>query len=57
MMQFSSSADGVGRQWALGEQRMNQLVFIGKDLEHDELTAALGSCLVQVKLDCSPLIM
>ncbi len=40
------SKDGVGRPWAEGEQRINKLVFIGKNLDRQELTNSFKACLV-----------
>lgn len=49
MLQFSSSAEGSGRPWQAGEKRVNKLVFIGKNLDREELTAAFKACLVSQK--------
>lgn len=46
MWQFSSSEEGVGQPWKEGERRINQLVFIGKNLDKHELEASLNSCFV-----------
>ena len=32
--------------WADGEERINRLIFIGKNLNRDELTRAFEACLV-----------
>ena len=34
-----------GREWEPGAMRVNQLIFIGRDLDRDELQAGLSSCL------------
>ncbi|KAF5827062.1 CobW/HypB/UreG, nucleotide-binding domain-containing protein [Dunaliella salina] len=46
ILQFSSSKDGAGRPWASGEKRTNKLVFIGKNLDRNELTNSFKACLV-----------
>jgi len=46
LLQFSSSAEGAGRPWAAGEKRYCKLVFIGKNLNRQELTQAFNACLV-----------
>eukprot|EP00775_Hariotina_reticulata_P009293 gene9293-9458_t len=43
---FSSSAGGAGRPWAPDEKRYCKLVFIGKNLDRQELTDAFNACLV-----------
>lgn len=35
-----------GKAWAAGEPRVNKLVFIGKDLNREELTSGFKACLV-----------
>jgi hypothetical protein len=35
-----------GRKWADGEQRLNRLVFIGKDLDEEKLLFGFRECLV-----------
>jgi len=34
-----------GRQWAFGEERVNRLVFIGRDLDNDKITEGFKNCL------------
>eukprot|EP00878_Enallax_costatus_P000297 GHUV01000370.1.p1 GENE.GHUV01000370.1~~GHUV01000370.1.p1 ORF type:complete len:381 (+),score=104.97 GHUV01000370.1:147-1289(+) len=46
LLQFSSSAEGAGRPWAPDEKRYCKLVFIGKNLNRQELTDAFNACLV-----------
>ncbi|KIY93116.1 hypothetical protein MNEG_14847, partial [Monoraphidium neglectum] len=46
MLQFTSSAEGVGRPWAPDEKRVNKVVFIGKNLDRKELTDGFNACLV-----------
>jgi G3E family GTPase len=48
MLQFSSSAEGAGRPWAMGEKRYCKLVFIGKNLERAALTDGFNACLVSI---------
>lgn len=45
MLQFTSSAEGVGRPWAPDEKRVNKVVFIGKNLNRQELTDGFKACL------------
>lgn len=47
LLQFSSSADGVGRPWQDGEKRLSKVVFIGKNLNREELRSGLTACLAQ----------
>ncbi|MEY9938900.1 GTP-binding protein [Streptacidiphilus sp. MAP5-3] len=35
-----------GREWEAGEERRNRLVFIGRNLDRDELDAGFAACLV-----------
>jgi G3E family GTPase len=46
LLDMNSSADGVGKPWAAGEKRVNKLVFIGKNLDREELTSNFKACLV-----------
>src|ERR687897_3861923 len=34
-----------GRPWAKGEERLNRLVFIGRDLNRDKITAGFKNCI------------
>ena len=43
-MLFDAQAD---RNWQPGEERRNQLVFIGRNLDRDELTKGFKACLVK----------
>lgn len=36
----------LGREWEEGEERLNRLVFIGRELDGAELQRGLGSCLL-----------
>ncbi|KAG1668150.1 hypothetical protein FOA52_005142 [Chlamydomonas sp. UWO 241] len=45
MLQFSNSSEGAGRPWAPGEARVNKVVFIGKNLDREELSAGFKACL------------
>jgi G3E family GTPase len=47
LLQFSTSSEGAGRPWLEGEKRMNKIVFIGKNLNREELTASFKACIVQ----------
>ena len=46
LLQFGTSAEGVGRPWARGEKRVNRLVFIGRNLDREALNASFRRCLV-----------
>ena len=43
---FGNSAEGAGRPWAPGEARVNRLVFIGRNLQREELNESFRKCLV-----------
>ena len=45
LLQFSSSSEGAGRPWQAGEKRTNKIVFIGKNLNREELTTSFKACL------------
>jgi hypothetical protein len=45
LLQFRSSAEGAGRPWQPDETRVNKLVFIGKNLNREELTNSFKECL------------
>mmetsp|Transcript_13212 Transcript_13212/g.37247 ORF Transcript_13212/g.37247 Transcript_13212/m.37247 type:complete len:396 (-) Transcript_13212:731-1918(-) len=45
MVNFGSSQDGTIRPWGPDEKRVNKVVFIGKHLNREELTAGFTSCL------------
>jgi G3E family GTPase len=45
LLQFSSSSEGAGRPWQPGEKRTNKIVFIGKNLDREELTSSFKACL------------
>ena len=45
LLQFSSSKDGAGRPWGADEKRVNKLVFIGKNLNRQELEDGFKACL------------
>ncbi|MEM1281687.1 MAG: GTP-binding protein, partial [Cyanobacteria bacterium P01_H01_bin.152] len=40
-----------GKPWRPGEQRRSELVFIGRNLDEDELRQGFQSCLVPVYAD------
>lgn len=46
LLQMSSSSEGVGRPWGPSEKRTNKLVFIGKNLNREELTNSFKACLM-----------
>ncbi|GLC45608.1 hypothetical protein PLESTB_001785100 [Pleodorina starrii] len=45
LMGFASSGEGVGRPWQEGEKRVNRIVFIGRNLNREELNASFRACL------------
>lgn len=47
LLQFSSSAEGNGRKWQPGEKRVNKIVFIGKNLNREELYTGFTACLAK----------
>jgi len=46
MLQFASSAEGMGKPWGPGEPRACRAVFIGKDLDKMGLDEGFKSCMV-----------
>lgn len=46
LMSISSSDDGVGRPWKDGEPRTSRLVFIGRNLNREEIRASFSQCKV-----------
>jgi G3E family GTPase len=46
LLDFGSSAVGVGNPWEDGEERRNRLVFIGRNLNREALNASFKACLV-----------
>lgn len=47
LLQMGSSQAGVGRPWAPDEKRINRLVFIGRNLDRQELNDSFAACLVK----------
>ena len=45
LMGISSSDDNVGRPWKEGEDRSNRLIFIGRNLNREELMASFQQCI------------
>ena len=45
LMGISSSDEGVGRGWKDGEERVSRIVFIGRNLDREELVRGFTSCL------------
>lgn len=43
----AAPAEGKLRPWAPGEERVNRLVFIGRNLDRKELTAGITSCIAE----------
>jgi hypothetical protein len=46
LLQMTSSDSGDVAPWKDGETRVNKLVFIGRNLDRDELTKSFEACLV-----------
>lgn len=44
LMGISSSDDEVGRGWKEGEKRTNRLVFIGRNLDREDIMAKFQTC-------------
>ena len=49
MMTMSTSAEGVIKPWGENEKRVNKIVFIGKNLDRDEIKTAFEGCVVKKK--------
>lgn len=49
MLQFGSSAEGLGRPWGPDEERFCRAVFIGKDLDRAALTEGFCGCAAAAK--------
>lgn len=47
MMGISSSDDGVGRPWKEGEERTNRLIFIGRNLDRDDIKRSFQACVAK----------
>mmetsp|Transcript_81838 Transcript_81838/g.162473 ORF Transcript_81838/g.162473 Transcript_81838/m.162473 type:complete len:341 (-) Transcript_81838:57-1079(-) len=47
LMTMSTSDEGAVRPWKPGEPRMNRLVFIGRNLDREELSSGAQSCLAR----------
>lgn len=45
LMGMGSSAEGLGRPWKPAEKRVNKLVFIGRNLDREELNTSFKACL------------
>ena len=46
LLTFGSSAEGLGQPWQLGEKRVNKLVFIGRNLDREQLRAGFQACII-----------
>jgi len=46
LLQVTSSETGDVAPWKEGESRVNKLVFIGRNLDREELTKGFEACLV-----------
>jgi G3E family GTPase len=47
LMGISSSDDGVGRGWKEGEKRTNRLIFIGRNLNREEIISKFQACVAK----------
>jgi len=47
MMTMSTSAEGVIKPWGENEKRVNKIVFIGKNLDREEIKIAFEGCVVK----------
>lgn len=46
LLTFGSSAEGLGQCWQPGEKRTNKLVFIGRNLDREQLRADFQACII-----------
>lgn len=46
LLTFGSSAEGLGQPWQPGEKRVNKLVFIGRNLDREQLRAGFQACII-----------
>ncbi|EIE25747.1 cobW-domain-containing protein [Coccomyxa subellipsoidea C-169] len=46
LLTFGSSAEGLGQPWQPGEKRTNKLVFIGRNLDREQLRADFQACII-----------
>ena len=46
LMSISSSDEGIGRSWKENEKRTNRLIFIGRNLNRNDITSKFKECLV-----------
>ena len=44
LMELSSSSDGIIRPWGASEKRLNRVVFIGRNLNRDDLLQGFQQC-------------
>ncbi len=49
MMTMSTSAEGQIKPWGEGEKRVNKIVFIGKNLDRDDIKTSFEGCVVKKK--------
>lgn len=47
LMGFASSGEGVGKPWAPGQKRTNRIVFIGRNLDREQLNSSFRACLAE----------
>lgn len=45
LLSFGCSAEGMGKPWTTGERRKNKLIFIGRNLDKEELNSNFRACL------------
>ncbi|KAL3130126.1 hypothetical protein ABBQ38_008440 [Trebouxia sp. C0009 RCD-2024] len=45
LLSFGCSSEGMGKPWAAEEKRTNKLIFIGRNLDKDELNNNFRACL------------
>ena len=46
LLTFGSSAEGLGQPWQPGERRANKLVFIGRNLDREQLRSDFEACII-----------
>ena len=50
LVSFGSSAMGTVKPWGPDEKRVNKLIFIGRNLDRDQLKKDFEACIVATSL-------
>jgi hypothetical protein len=56
LLQMTCSSQGDVPPWGPDEQRINRLVFIGRNLDREGLTRSFEACVVQTKAPAGPAV-